>query len=331
MHTCLWLCGKDIIMGREKVYECDLHTHTKRSDGNDTYEELIARAVSRGVRVVAITDHDVRPQKNIVRGGEVISVEQYGREHHIVVLPGIEFSCNTETEDVHVIGLCCDFSSKKFIEQEEKIEQSKIKGYNELCKRLSQDGMLISVEEIIEEDLNGKAIGELQKKHIFEAMAQKGYVKDWQSAKLLVKNTPHYQIKRKKPHAEEIIRLIKKSGGIAILAHPYLISERVIWKERELSREKYIDMLIESGLGGIEASYTYDKTSYDGKLTQEQIEHEVKTLYKSRVPFMSGGSDYHHDSLKGVKNAREIGERGISLTEFKDSPIYRYLSFPEWL
>lgn len=311
-------------MSREKIFECDLHTHTNRSDGNDTYQELIARALSRGIKVVAITDHDIRPQKTIVRAGEEIPLEQYAKELHIVVLPGIEFSCNTETEDVHVIGLCCDFSSEGFIEQEEKIEQSKIKGYNELCERLTQDGMPISVHEIMKEDLHGKVMGELQKKHIFEAMARKGYAENWQSAKLLVKHTPHYQTKREKPHAEDVISLIKESGGVAILAHPYLISEKVICKEREISRARYIDMLIESGLDGIEAAYTYDKTSYDGNLTPEQIENEVKCLYTPRVSFISGGSDYHHDSLKGVKNARELGEKGISLTEFMASPLSKY-------
>lgn len=312
-------------MSRETIYECDLHTHTTRSDGNDTYQELIARAVSRGVKVVAVTDHDIRPLQTIVRGGEEITLGHYAQELGIVVLPGIEFSCNTRTEDVHVVGLCCDFSSREFLELEEKIEQSKLKGYNDLCEKLTQDGMHVSVQEIMGENDSQKAGGEVQKKQIFEAMARKGYAKDWQSAKLLVKHTKRYQIEREKPHAEDIIRLIKETGGTAILAHPYLISEKVIWKERELSRAAYIDMLIAAGLDGIEAAYPYDKTSYDGDMTPEQIESQVKALYKNRVSFMSGGSDYHHDSLKGVKNAREIGEKGISFAELLDSPLSKYL------
>ena len=40
-------------------YECDLHGHTNRSDGNDSPVEYIRHAVHRGVKILAITDHDL--------------------------------------------------------------------------------------------------------------------------------------------------------------------------------------------------------------------------------------------------------------------------------
>ena len=36
----------------------DLHTHSTASDGGLTPQELVARAVDRGVDLLAITDHD---------------------------------------------------------------------------------------------------------------------------------------------------------------------------------------------------------------------------------------------------------------------------------
>ena len=36
-------------------YECDLHGHTNRSDGNDSPVEYIRHAVHRGVKILAIT------------------------------------------------------------------------------------------------------------------------------------------------------------------------------------------------------------------------------------------------------------------------------------
>jgi predicted metal-dependent phosphoesterase TrpH len=36
----------------------DLHTHTTASDGTYSPTELVAEAARRGVRVLAITDHD---------------------------------------------------------------------------------------------------------------------------------------------------------------------------------------------------------------------------------------------------------------------------------
>ena len=39
-------------------YECDLHGHTNRSDGNDSPVEYIRHAVHRGVKILAITQDD---------------------------------------------------------------------------------------------------------------------------------------------------------------------------------------------------------------------------------------------------------------------------------
>lgn len=51
-------------------YECDLHGHTNRSDGNDSPVEYIRHAVHRGVKILAITDHDIVPPEMIELGGE---------------------------------------------------------------------------------------------------------------------------------------------------------------------------------------------------------------------------------------------------------------------
>ena len=40
------------------MYQCDLHTHTTRSDGHLTPVESIARGAALGIKVLAITDHD---------------------------------------------------------------------------------------------------------------------------------------------------------------------------------------------------------------------------------------------------------------------------------
>ena len=46
-------------------YLVDLHTHSTRSDGADTPKQLIDNAAARGMKVLAITDHDIRPPEKI--------------------------------------------------------------------------------------------------------------------------------------------------------------------------------------------------------------------------------------------------------------------------
>lgn len=308
-------------------YECDLHTHTNRSDGADTYEELIDRAVKRGLLVLAITDHDVTPLLTMKTEDGEISLQSYGKSKGISIIPGIEFSCNTEVEDVHVLGLGCDFSHPGFEIQEQKIVESKMNGYSLLCERLTEQGMPVTFEEICTYKGRNIAPEEVQKKMIFEYMADMGYAEDWSRAKLMVKHTPFLQIKREKPEAEDMIRLIKESGGIAVLAHPYLMEENVSWANGKGSRAEYIERLIDAGLDGIEGAYTYNKTSYSGTLTPEEIEKEIRKLYAEKVSFISGGSDYHDDRAKGMKaeKCRELGERGLSYSDFMKTPLCKLI------
>lgn len=188
---------------------------------------------------------------------------------------------------------------------------------------LNSDGIAVTWEEVL--DNNGAPVAEsaVQKKMLFELMARKGYSKSWDDAKLMIKTTPRYQINRKKPAAIAVIQAIHEAGGIAILAHPYLVSEMVTYEHNTISRDEYIRAMLSAGLDGIEVNYPYDKTSYGGNLTNEQIADEILEKYGALVNVLSGVSDYHADHKKGVKNARQIGEAGIEIDYFNSNP---YLS-----
>lgn len=300
-------------------YLCDMHTHTTRSDGADTPFELISNASEKGMKVIAITDHDIRPPETVDVDGKKIDVVTYAKQNRLELIRGIEISCETEIEDVHIVCLNCDWNDRFFDELEDAVPRSKIESYKELTKALTENKMPISWEEVL--DNGGSPIDEksVQKKMIFELMARKGYAKDWQTAKLMVKNTPEYQIKRRKPEALKVMQEIKRMDGICILAHPYLIAETVKVHEKTMSREEFVDLLIEEGLDGIEAVYPYDKTSYGGILSKEDIAEEVLKRYKDRLSIISGGSDYHADHKKGIQNSREIGEAGITYEYFSNN------------
>ncbi|MCB7303044.1 PHP domain-containing protein [Bariatricus massiliensis] len=299
-----------------KVYECDLHGHTNRSDGNDTPREYIDHAASRGLKVVAITDHDVIPPDKVETEMGCEDILKYARRKNIHLMKGIEISTETKIDDVHLVCFGCDWSLDYFKELDEFTIQSKKGSYKKLVLALQELGMAVSWDEVLDNNANPVPEDKVQKKMIFELMARKGYVESWKDAKLFVKNSPKLHIKREKPKAVEVIGQIHKMGGIVILAHPYLIKESVEYGGNVISREEFIEVLIEHGLDGIEASYSYDKTSYDGKMTPEEIEQEVLKKYEGRDLIMSGGSDYHGDKKKGIKNPRDIGERGISYAQF---------------
>lgn len=308
----------------EARYPVDLHTHTTRSDGNDTPAELVANAACFGVKILAITDHDVLPEDSVETGEACIPVSEYADRHGVAVLPGIEVSCDTCVDDVHIVGLGCDWASPGLRWLPELAVRSKTESYRLLVEKLAEAGMAkLRWEELL---LNGRRSSEaVQKKHIFELIALHGYTRTWQEAKILVRDNPAYDIKREKPDPAKAIASLHAAGGIAILAHPYLIDETVTLKGQEVTRQTYIDRLIDAGLDGIEARYTYDKTSYKGTMPPQAIYDEVVNRYGSRVAVMSGGSDYHADHKKGVASPRCLGEAGLTLDEFERQPQLRQL------
>ena len=132
---------------------------------------------------------------------------------------------------------------------------------------------------------------------------------------LYVKEARDLAIKREKPDAVTVIKEAHRTGGYVIMAHPYLVSEPVTYKGHIVTRSVFIEHLISAGLDGIEASYTYDKTSYFGPVNKNEIKKLIIQYYGERL-FISGGSDYHADGKKGVKNPRDIGDCGIEMEDF---------------
>ena len=321
--------GAEDFPGYRPNYPVDLHTHSTRSDGADTPQQLIDHPASLGMKIIAITDHDIRPPKEIpVEAADagnraLVDPVDYAWSRGLRLLRGIEISCETTAEDCHLVCLGCNWEDPFFDFLERAVVESKIGSYSELVRRLDADGMHMTWEEVLENGGNPVAEEQVQKKMIFELIARKGYQKDWSSAKLMVKNTPSYQILREKPDPVQVIRQVHRCGGIVIMAHPYLINEPVRLPSGTMDRAAYIDCLIEAGLDGIEACYPYSKTSYGGSMTPEQIEDEVRERYSGRVAIISGGSDYHADFRKGVASAkaRIIGESGITLEYFQQNAL----------
>lgn len=294
-------------------YLCDLHCHTNLSDGHDSPKEFIDRAKKLNMKVIAITDHDVIPPESIVTDGKTIDIVEYANNLGIKLLRGIEISCDTDIEDVHILAYGCDWNNPKIIKLAESIVDSKIEAYQELVKVLNKAGMNLSWDEILYNKGNEILPENIQKKIIFEYIADKGYTETWAEAKLLIQSNPRYNVPRKKPHPVEIIQLIHEIQGITILAHPFLINSK------NQTLEDYIDELILAGLDGIEGCYTYSKTSYKGNKSEKELEKEIINRYGDKDLFISGGSDYHGDWRKNVLNPREIGEAGITFEKFNNS------------
>ena len=88
----------------------DLHTHSKASDGSLSPSEVMERALSNDVDIVALTDHDT------IEG--VHEAMQYTEGKNIYFIPGVEISTSWAGVCIHVLGLNInpnDEQLKKFL------------------------------------------------------------------------------------------------------------------------------------------------------------------------------------------------------------------------
>lgn len=74
----------------------DLHIHTPASDGTGTPEEIVEKAIEKGLSVIAITDHHT--------AAYIDSVKAAAKNKKLTVLSGIEFRSEYGAKSVHFIG-----------------------------------------------------------------------------------------------------------------------------------------------------------------------------------------------------------------------------------
>ena len=258
--------------------DVDLHLHTTVSDGRLTPAQLVPLLAQRGLKVVAITDHD------ITDGLE--PAWQAARAYpQMTILPGVELSTDIPGSEIHILGLGIDYQDARFQAKLEEFRDSRVGRARDMVRRLSELGMPLdwdSVREIAGE-------GAIGRPHIAQAMGEKGYVGLQKEAfdKYIGRNGPAY-VERDKQPPEDAVRLVTQVGGVPILAHPTYIE----------NLDQVLDGLVAAGLKGMEVHYA----EYDSKTIAGLA--DVAARY-GLIP--CGGSDYHAFGTPGERLPGETG------------------------
>lgn len=232
----------------------DMHTHSSCSDGGFTPSELAAEAYKSGVSVLALTDHDT------VSGCR--EAEAACRKYGIRFIPGVEIT-GRENDKLHILGYGIDTDNADLNCAFKKLAEGRTSAVAGICEVLKEMGVDVSIEEVME-CVSGPSAG---KPHIAEVMIRKGYVSAVSEAFEKYFRRPEIKaVKKYKLPAAEAIDLIHRSGGIAVLAHPYQL------KLDDGELHEFVRMLSDQGLDGIEcyySKYTPEMTAYYLKLADE--------------------------------------------------------------
>jgi predicted metal-dependent phosphoesterase TrpH len=253
-------------MVSEKI---DLHTHSEVSDGTDSPSELVARATQAGLDVVALTDHDTFAGLD-----EAVAA---GQRAGIRVIRGVELSCSSSGDSVHLLAYGVDEADPELTEELEKVRAGRSGRVSGVLERLSQLGVPVTEDEVLAQVGDSPSTG---RPHIADALVARGHVHDRQEAfdRFLADGGPAH-IPRYTIDIDRGIDLVHAAGGIAVIAHPWGRG-----REASMPAEKIESLVAEHGLEGIEV----DHQDHDA-----QTRARLRDLGTRLAVLMTGSSDYH--------------------------------------
>lgn len=265
-----------------KMSKIDLHMHSNFStDGTYSVKELIQIAKEKGMNTIALTDH------NSVKG--VKEAILLGKEAGIHVIPGVEIDTMCDGTDFHMLAYGIDFEAEEY----QKIEQH---FYDDMIEKSWQ-----AAENFI------KLFSLDVSKDVLERIAVRGVIVPEDLADYLLKQEAYQDAEFLKPYRpggnrsdnpnvnfywdyfaqggiayvkedrtpyEEIIDLIHRTGGIAVVAHP-----NVNFNGKDEMLEKILEKV-----DGLEVFSSYH--------TEEQCEKYFSLAEKYHLK-VTCGSDFH--------------------------------------
>jgi len=270
----------------------DLHSHSTFSDGRLTPADLIDLAHRNGVRIMALTDHDIVD-------GLPQAFDAAGRHGDFTLIPGIEMSTDVPGNEVHLLGHFIDWQDETFRERLARLQESRLGRARKMVEKLQELGKPVAWERV--EAFAGE--GAVGRPHIALALVEAGHVASVSQAfDLYLSRTGPAYVERDRLAPKEVVELLLSVGGLATLAHPRDLREAG-------SLEPLLAELADAGLTGMEVYYQ--------DYPPEEIER-LRTLAGRFALLPLGGSDFH--GLGGPQQ-REPGNIPLTM-----EPVERLLS-----
>ncbi|KAL8061004.1 hypothetical protein ABFX02_02G060500 [Erythranthe guttata] len=268
----------------------EFHSHTTCSDGFLSPTKLVERAHHKGVKVLALTDHDTM--------SGIPEAMDAARRFGIKIIPGVEISTifhsrgdsSGAEEPVHILAYYSSCGPTKAALLEKflgDIREGRFLRAKNIVAKLHKLKLPVKWETVSKIAGKGVAPGRL---HIARALLEAGHVENLKQAfsRYLHDGGPAYST-GSEPVAEEAVKLIRETGGVAVLAHPWALKNPAL----------IIRRLKDAGLHGLEAYRS------DGKLSVYSDLADAHDLLKL------GGSDYHG---RGGPHESDLGSASVPVT-----------------
>ncbi len=252
--------------------QVDLHIHTTASDGSLTPAQVVSRAARLALKVIAITDHDST--------AGVPEAQAAGQAGGVEVIPGVEINTDVPHAEVHILGYFVDPGHGELQDQLTRIREGRVGRARKMAAVLAEMGAPVRFERILE--IAGE--GSVGRPHVAQALVEAGYAHGYQDAfeRFIGRNSPAY-VERMKFSPVEACALIRRAGGLPVLAHPVFF-DRYGTIKSAIDLDEMLPQMINAGLVGLEAYYP----NYDAITTEYLL--GIARRYGLLV---TGGTDYH--------------------------------------
>lgn len=262
------------------AYPVDLHSHTDESDGQLGPAALVRHARDRGVRQLAITDHDTV-------AGLAAATAEAARLGGIEVVPGVELSSTADGREVHVLGYFVDPADPVFLARLAELAAGRRTRVERMAARLAALGVPVTAERVFA--LAGP--GTVGRPHVARALVEAGHVASVSEAfdRVLAAGRPGY-VPREPLAPEAAVALVLAAGGVPVLAHPLGTGDPA----------GVVARLVGVGLRGMEVEY--------GEYPPE-ARAELRAIADRHGLIPTGGSDFHGPALRP---GRDLGGPAVS-------------------
>jgi len=256
----------------------DLHTHTLRSDGTLTPTDLVTRAHAHGVKILALTDHDVTDG--------LAEASAAAAALGMQLVPGVEISVTWEGQTLHIVGLAIDPAHEALQQGLAQLREFRNWRAREMDRRLAKK-RITGAFDYASHLARGSI---LSRTHFARFLVDRGYVRTMGDA------FKHYLTRGRPGHVPgqwatlaQAVGWICDSGGIAVIAHP------ARYKLTSGKRKRLLDEFKACGGRAIEV--------ISGSHSATDNDHYAELAVREAL-LASVGSDYHGPEKPWVELGR---------------------------